>query len=306
MRILVLGAGGIGGYFGGRLAKAGADVTFLVRPRRAAQLAEHGLVVKSPLGDFSTPVTTISREQAGPGFDAVLLSCKAYDLEDAIASIRPVTGALVVPLLNGMLHLDALDAAFGPDNVAGGVAQIGITMDADGTIRHLSRIDVCNQGPRNPAQTARSAALAKVLATGGFEARHSETIVQDMWEKFVFLCTMAATCCLLRGNIKEVTATQDGKSVALEIFEDCIGGATGAGFPPRGKFVEGSRVALTENPSVGEPSMLRDLRGGGEVEAGHIVGDMLARARAAGRAAPLLRAAYAHLQVYEGQRAGRG
>jgi 2-dehydropantoate 2-reductase len=303
MRILVLGAGGIGGYFGGRLVQAGADVTFLVRPRRAAQLAANGLVVKSPLGDFATPVKTISREQAEPGFDAVLLSCKAYDLDDAIASIRPVTGALVVPLLNGMLHLDALDAAFGADNVAGGVAQIGITLDADGTIRHLSRIDVFNQGPRNPAQAARSAALAAVAATGSFEARHSETIVQDMWEKFVFLCAMAATCCLLRGNIKEVAATQDGKSVALEIFEDCIAGATGAGFPPRTKFVDGSRVALTENPSVGEPSMLRDLRGGGPVEAAHIVGDMLARARAAGRAAPLLRAAYAHLQVYEGQRA---
>ena len=125
-----------------------------------------------------------------------------------------------------------------------------------------------------------------------------------MWEKFVFLCTMAATCCLLRGNIKEVMATQDGRSVALEIFEDCIAGATGAGFPPRARFVEGSRGALTDNPSVGEPSMLRDLRGGGRVEAAHIVGDMLTRARSAGRAARLLAAAYANLQVYEGQRTG--
>jgi 2-dehydropantoate 2-reductase len=114
MRILVLGAGGIGGYFGGRLAAAGVDVTFLVRPRRAEQLARDGLVIKSPLGDLAIPVTTVTKETATPGYDAILLSCKAYDLADSIASIRAAApGALIVPLLNGLLHLDALDAAFG-------------------------------------------------------------------------------------------------------------------------------------------------------------------------------------------------
>ena len=131
MRILVLGAGGIGGYYGGRLAAAGVDVTFLVRPRRAEQLRQNGLVVRSPLGDVTMPVKTVLAGQAEPGWDAIIVACKAYDLDDAIATIRPAApGALIIPQLNGMRHLGALDAAFGADYVAGGMTQIAVTMDA--------------------------------------------------------------------------------------------------------------------------------------------------------------------------------
>src|SRR5258705_3796818 len=99
MRILVLGAGGIGGYFGGGLAAAGVDTTFLVRERRAGVLAAKGLVLKSELGALAIPVQTVTTATAKPGYDAVILSCKAYDLDDAIESLRPAApGALVIPL----------------------------------------------------------------------------------------------------------------------------------------------------------------------------------------------------------------
>jgi 2-dehydropantoate 2-reductase len=304
LRILVLGAGGIGGYYGGRMAAAGADVTFLVRPRRAAQLAENGLVLVSPLGDLKMPVKTVLRETAAPGYDAIILSCKAFDLEDAIESIRlAAPGALILPLLNGIRHLDTLDAAFGADAVLGGVAQIGITLDPDGTVRHLNSAQGFIYGERSPGQAARCEALLPALASGGFGPRHSREIMQDMWEKVVFLCSIAAMTCMMRGKVGEIASTDEGAGLMLEMVAECAAVATAAGFAPRPQSQAFAQKALTDKASPNAASMMRDLLAGGKVEAEHIVGDMLARAKAAGQAAPLLRAAYTHLQVYQAARA---
>src|SRR5579863_1900919 len=104
MKILVLGAGGVGGYFGGRMAQAGADVSFLVRPKRAAQLAATGLVIKSPVGDLTQPVTTVLASDVRPDYDLIMVTCKAYDLEDAMQTISPAMGpdTAVLPFLNGV------------------------------------------------------------------------------------------------------------------------------------------------------------------------------------------------------------
>ena len=303
MRILILGAGAIGGYFGGRLAAAGVDTTFLVRPRRAEQLAKNGLRIASPLGDVNTPVRTVTREHTTPGYDAILLSCKAYDLDDAIDAIRPaVPGAVIIPLLNGMRHLDRLDMAFGKEAVGGGVAALFVGMDPDGLIRHVGQAQNFVFGERHPAQAERCAALAPVLARGGFSPRHSREIEQDMWEKFVFICTAMAGCCLMRGGVGEVARTNDGAALMLEILEDCAAVAATAGHAQRPAHAEFCRKTLTDPASPNVPSMLRDLRQGNPVEADHVVGDMLQRVRALGRPAPLLRAAYANLQVYQAAR----
>jgi len=306
MRILVLGAGGIGGYFGGRLAAAGVDTTFLVRERRAGMLAANGLVLKSELGDLAIPVQTVTTATAKPGYDAVILSCKAYDLDDAIESLRPAApGALVIPLLNGMRHLDALDAAFGAEHVAGGVAAIGVTLDDDGTVRHFGKMQGYTHGARFPSQAGKCAALAEEMAKGGFAPRNSDTIMQDMWEKFVLICTAAGSACLMRGGLSAIAKTEHGISVVMELYGECAAAAQAAGHTPRPRHIEMFRGGLTGGGSPANvPSMLRDLRRGLRVEADHIVGDMLARALAAGHAAPMLRAAHTHLKVYEAERAG--
>lgn len=304
MRILVLGAGGIGGYFGGRLAAAGVDTTFLVRERRAAILARDGLRLRSELGDLDIPVQTVTAATARPGYDAVLLSCKAYDLDDAIESLRgAAAGALVVPLLNGIRHLDALDAAFGAENVAGGVAAIGVTLDDDGTVRHFGKMQGYTHGPRGAAQAARCAALAELLGRGGFAPRNSDTIMQDMWEKFVLICTAAGSACLMRGGLADIAKTPHGAGLVMELYGECSAAAAAAGHAPRPRHVEMFQNGLKGGSPANVPSMLRDLRRGLRVEADHIVGDMLARALAAGHAAPLLRAAHTHLKVYEAGRA---
>ena len=303
MRILVLGAGGIGGYFGGRLTAAGLDVTFLVRDRRAEILARDGLRLKSELGDLAIPVKTITRETAAPGYDAVLLSCKAYDLDDAIASLAPAApGALIIPLLNGMRHLDVLDAKFGAENVAGGVAAIGVTLDDDGTIRHFGKGQSYTHGPRCAAQERRCADLADAMAPGNYGARNSATIMQDMWEKFVFITTAAGTACLMRGSIGAIARTAEGTAVLNDVYNECAAVAEAAGYPPRQRHRDFASSGFADKTNGNVPSMLRDLQRGLRVEADHLVGDMLSRARALGHATPFLRAASAHLAVYQESR----
>ncbi len=303
MRILVLGAGAIGGYYGGRLAAAGVDVTFLVRPRRAEQLARDGLVIHSPLGDVAVPAKTVLRETAGAGWDAIILACKSFDLDDAIATLRPIAaGALIIPQLNGIRHLDALDAAFGPDNVAGGVTLIAVTLDADGSVRHLAKVHGFAHGPRSPAQRARAERLQGELAKAAFAPVLSDNIMLGMWEKWVFICTLASLCSLLRGNVGQISRTQDGTALMLEMLDECAGVAEAAGYAPRARFLDDTRKRLTDRDSDFAASMGRDIQRGLPIEADHIVGDMLARARAAGQPAPLLRVAYAHLQAYAASR----
>jgi len=306
MRILVLGAGGIGGYFGGRLAEAGADVTFLVRPGRAAQLARDGLVVRSPAGDIKRAVRCIGADDlAGDGrHDAVLLTCKAYDLEAAIASITPAirNGAAVIPMLNGMRHLDRLDSAFGREAVLGGLCQIAATLTADGEVRHLNTLHLMIVGPRAPGQEGASAAFADAAGPAKFDFRVSDAIAQDMWEKWVLLATMGGMTCLMRANVGEIMQADDGEALMLDLLGETDRVAGAAGHAARPAFLERARGLLTERGSAFAASMLRDVERGGPTEAAHIVGDMLARARAGGIGAPMLRAAWCHLQAYEAHR----
>jgi 2-dehydropantoate 2-reductase len=305
MRILVLGAGGIGGYYGGRDAAGGADVTFLVRPRRAAQIAANGLVIKSPLGDATVAAKTVLAEELKPGWDAIILSCKAYDLDSAIAAIRPAArGAKIIPQLNGMKHLDRLSDEFGAEAVLGGMAGIAVTLDDDGTVRHLSPMATFGYGPRLPSQAAFCDALQPDLAKGGFDLTNSPDIMQMMWEKWVFLCSIAAMNCLFRASVGSiVSATEDAAGLMLGMVDECTSVATAAGFKPRPAADGRVRAQLSDPNGQWMASMLRDLQRGAAVEADHVVGDMLARAKGYGTPHTLLSVAYTHLKVYEAGRA---
>ena len=306
MRILVLGAGGIGGYFGGRLAEAGADVTFLVRPGRASQLARDGLVMKSRLGDIARAVRFITAEGLAQDgrHDVVLLTCKAYDLDVATEAIAPAVrhGAAVLPMLNGMKHLDRLDAAFGRDAVLGGMCQIAASATGPGEVHHLNKLHHMVAGPRSPGQKQVAEAFAAAAQAATFDFRLSDDIAQDMWEKFVMLATMAGMTCLMRGSVGEIMQADDGKSLMLEMLGECDQVAHAAGHRPRPVFLDRARAILTERGSSFAASMLRDVERGGQTEAAHVVGDMLTRARAAGLPAPMLRVAWCHLQTHEARR----
>jgi 2-dehydropantoate 2-reductase len=300
-RFLVLGAGAVGGYFGGRLAEAKANVTFLVRPVRAAALNEHGLVIESTFGDLRLPVRAATADTLDGAFDTVLLAAKAYDLEQAIAAIRPAVGpgTAILPVLNGLGHLDRLDAAFGRDRVLGGVAYIAATMTAEGTIRHLNRVHGITFGERSGAISRRVETIAQAFAATPVSASASENIMLDMWEKFVMISSLAGMNCLMRGSVGDILAADDGEHLMLDLLAECEAVATASGFPPRAAHQEQCRAMLTEPGSNFSASMRRDLEAGLRTEGDEVVGDMLRRARAGGIDTPVLRIAACHLQVHD-------
>ncbi|MEA2941286.1 MAG: 2-dehydropantoate 2-reductase [Bradyrhizobium sp.] len=305
MRILVVGAGAIGGYFGGRLAQAGADVTFLVRERRATELAAAGLVIKSPLGDVTLKnPPTVQADQLREKFDVVLLSCKAFDLDDAIGSFAPAVGpnTAILPLLNGMRHLDTLDAKFGRARVLGGLCAIAATLNAEREVIHLQPLQSLTFGERDGKTSDRVRAIASVMEKANFGARTSDDIIQEMWEKWVFLAALAASTCLMRAPVGIILAAPGGKDFILGMLDECSATAGAEGYAPRAAFLERTRGMLTAEGSQMTASMFRDIKAGAPVEADHVIGDLVARADAAKVPVPKLRTAYMHLKAYEAQR----
>ncbi|MBB4733866.1 2-dehydropantoate 2-reductase [Xanthomonas arboricola] len=307
MRILILGAGGTGGYFGGRLAQAGVDVTFLVRAARAAQLQADGLRIRSPLGDADLPVADVTAQDlpalvAQRPFDLVILSCKAYDLDSAIEAIAPAVGehTTVLPILNGLRHYAALDERFGAARVLGGLCFISATKGEHGEILHLGKPAAMTFGERNGrAASARVQALAAACAQAGIDHVASEQIAQEQWIKYSFLTALAAATCLMRAPVGAIVATDDGRALINGLYNECLWAADAAGQPiPEAARAKALQTLLQVDSPL-KASMLRDLEAGQDVEAAQIVGDMLKRVRETGRNAPLLMAANVHLQAYQ-------
>ena len=301
MRVLVVGAGAIGGYFGGRMLQAGRDITFLVRPKRASELASAGLVIKSPNGDVTLKnPPTVQADSIKDKFDVVLLSCKAYDLDDAIRSFAPSVGpqTSIIPMLNGMLHLDTLDQKFGRERVLGGLCAIAVTLNDKREVVHLQPMQSLNFGERDGKKSDRVRAIADVFSVVN-GASPSENVMQDMWEKWVFLASIAASTCLMRGPVGAILASPGGKDFLLGILDECSAVAKAAGHEPGGPFFQRVKGFLTAEGSPMTASMFRDIKAGARVEADHVIGDMIARADAAKIPVPKLRTAYVHLKAYE-------
>ncbi len=262
MKVLILGAGAVGGYFGGRLVQAGADVTFLVRARRAQRLAQAGLVITSPLGDARMPVRTVLAEAVRPDYELVILACKAYDLEASIVSLAGAMGpnTLILPLLNGMAHLARLEQAFGRARVLGGSCHVASTLDGDGTIRQLNRLQRMTCGARagNHAHAGNLARqLAQTYARVSVECVLSADIEQDMWEKYVLLATLAAMTCLMRASVGEILAAADGEALMRETLASCVAVAAAAGHAPRAESLQQNESFLFTRGSAFTASMLR-------------------------------------------------
>jgi len=303
MRILVVGAGALGGYFGGRLKSAGRDVTFLVRPRRAEQLAKTGLVIRSPFGDLNlAKPPTIAAENLYP-FDLILLSCKSYDLESAMESFARAVGpnTAILPLLNGMKHMDSLGAKFGTATVLGGQCFISATLDPEGWILHLNDMHLLSFGEQDGAKSARVEKIASELSGNGFDAHLSTAITQEMWEKWAFIAAAAGIGCLMRGAFGDIVAA-GASHFGAEIFAECCAIAAENGFPPGDAAAERNRALITARGSPIAPSMLRDIERGAPIEADHIVGDLLHRGGNRLGGFPLLQIGYAHLKTYEARR----
>ncbi len=307
MKILVIGAGATGGYFGGRLLEAGRDVTFLVREKRAELLGKTGLVIKSPVGDFTKPnPPTLLAKNIKRQFDFIILSCKAYDLDDAMNSFAPAVGpdTAIIPFLNGMKHLDVLDAKFGIDRVMGGQCQIAATLGPQGEIIQLTPMHGMSFGERGTPKGDRAKRIEAQLQGAKFDAKASDVIIQEMWEKWVFLATLAGATSLMRASAGQITAAPGGADFIRELRAEIASVAEAAGHAPRAAFLERTSNMLFAPGAPMTASMLRDIRVNARIEADHVIGDLIHRAETNAKGAlkiPLLRIVYTHLKAYESQ-----
>ena len=301
MRILVVGAGAVGGYFGGRLAQAGRDVTFLVRPSRAKQLAQDGLRIISPHGDAVLTPKLINANKIDTPYDLVFLSVKAYALEAAMNDFAAAVGpeTMIFPVLNGMRHIDLLTKRFGEHPVIGGVCLVVAGIDDVGRIVQLADIQRLAYGERNGETTPRLQTLDATLRGAGFDARLSTDIMQAMWEKWVQLASLGAITCLMRGAIGEIVAVPGGAELSLKALDESAAVATACGHKPAEALLSKHAAAMTAPGSPLTSSMYRDLRKSAPVEADHILGDFIERGAKQGVDTPLLKAAFVNLRVYQ-------
>ena len=301
MRILIVGAGAVGGYFGGRLAQAGRDVTFLVRPSRAKQLTRDGLRIISPHGDALLSPKLVSADKIDAPYDLVFVSVKAYALGLAMIDFAAAVGSqtMILPVLNGMRHIDLLAKRFGEHAVIGGVCLVAAEIDDQGRIVQLTEFQQLVYGERNGETTPRLKTLDATLQAAGFDARLSSDIMQEMWEKWVQLASLGAVTCLMRGTIGEIVAAPGGAELSIDIVNESATVATACGYKPSEKLLSRHTASMTARGSSLTSSMYRDLRKGAPVEADHILGDFIDRGTAQGIVTPLLKAAFVNLRVYQ-------
>jgi 2-dehydropantoate 2-reductase len=304
-RLLIVGAGAVGGYFGGRLAQAGRDVTFLVRDRRAQQLRQRGLEIVSPHGDAKIDPKIATKAELTEPFDLVLLAVKHYLLNAAIADVAPAIGknSVILPVLNGIRHLELLRTAFGGAHVLGGVCIVATTLDADDRIVQLNEMQELSYGELDGTLSERIRTIDRTMQGAGFNARLSSSIELQMWEKWVFIAALGGITCLMRGTVGEVQHAPRGRDLTIAMLDECVAVATAAGYAPRPLARVRAFNVLTDENSNLASSMYRDLQKGQQLEADAIIGDMCVRGEAAGVKVPLLSAAYAQLSIYEQKRA---
>ncbi|WP_050886556.1 2-dehydropantoate 2-reductase [Bradyrhizobium sp. STM 3843] len=298
---MFVGAGAVGGYFGGRLVQSGHDVSFLVRANRAGQIERDGLRISSPLGDYRTTPQFHLLDGIDPDTDVAIFSCKAYDLGRVVDELtdRLPAGCLILPLLNGLKHYQFLDGVFGAERVLGGLCHIGATLTDDGEILHSNTLQFFAYGPRSEGQRQACSALDADIGRASFSPKLSSDIMWDAWEKYAMLAAYAGVTCLMNGAIGEILALPGGLDILLEAFDETSRVAALSGYAPRARFRDETIATFSDVRSRGTSSMLRDMRKGRRVEADHILGDMVHRAAAMSVRAPILRAAYAAVKRYE-------
>jgi 2-dehydropantoate 2-reductase len=309
MRFLILGAGGLGGYFGAILQRGGADVTFLVRPRRATQLADRGLVVRTPTGAIEQRVKTILAGEVDGHYDCVFLACKAYDLDSAIEAIAPALGdgSAILPVLNGINHIALLSERFGAAHVLGGMTIVAATVTPEGDIiRQAGTPDTMVFGELTGEGEPRCEAIRDALVAGGIPGRISDQIIAEMWTKFAGFASNAVIAALTRGRTGEIAATSAGAGFVSAAFDECALVTTVEGFPPASAIRDLVLEIHTRVGSTLAPSILADLESGRRTEGEHVLGDLLKRAELHGLEVPLIRAAVCSLQVHEARVAERG
>lgn len=301
MKILIVGAGALGGYFGGRLLDAGKDVTFLVRSRRQGQLHRTGLVIRSRFGDVLLPAPrTVLAEEIDCHYDLIIVACKAYDLESTMDSFAQAVGpdTSILPFLNGMRHIRILSDRFGEETVLGGQCVISASLDEDGRVIHHNDLHIISFGSLNTGVVSRTDQVASALSGVAFDAVASESILQEMWEKWVFIASAASLTTLMRAAVGDIVEA-GGSDLARTLYAEASSVAKACGFEPRKAMTDRSLGILTASGSSFTASMLKDVERGSRTEAEQIIGDLVRSAPERSARLPMLNLALLGLRAHE-------
>ncbi len=304
MRILILGAGAVGGYIGGRLIESGADVTFLVREEKRNVIEENGLNIYSQLGNLCLTPKCITSKELLPGFNVVILACKSYALMQAVNDIQKVADkeTNILPLLNGVSHLKLLDDVFTREAVMGGLVHLALEQDGTGNIQHLNQFHRIQFGIRHFDQEAISRSFLDQLSKTKLEYKFSTHIQHDMWQKYIFLAALAGATCIFRGSVGEIMKTESGREFILELFHECVDIAKAYRNRPDENTMKKYTELLTDINSDYTASMLRDIQSGRQTEVNEIFGELVKLGTEKNLSTKLLGYALSHLQVYEAKR----
>ncbi|MBT2581410.1 ketopantoate reductase family protein [Planococcus sp. ISL-109] len=304
MRMLMVGAGGIGGYFGARLLEKGEDITFLVREGRKKNIEQQGLRVNSQHGNLHLQPALLTKSMQAEPFDAVLLSTKAYHLEQAIEDIRPFVGeqTMILPLLNGIAHVDKLVSAFGEDAVIGGLCFIETTIGEDGSIVQTSPIHQLVYGERSGERTARIDKLKSHFDDTKAEFVLSENIDQDMWHKYMFITAMSGITSLMESPIGPIRELPSGQAAIKSLLEELEAVMTAIDAPIKHGIASIQLDKVNSMDASMKSSMQRDMEKDQGIEADHLQGHLIEKAHETNVFVPVLETVYTKLKLYEANR----
>jgi 2-dehydropantoate 2-reductase len=303
MRIAVFGAGGVGGYFGAQLAKAGHEVAFIARGDHLAALRDRGLTVESAVAPVqSLPVRVVDDPARLAPVDVVMFCVKLWDVESVAPKVAPLlaAGGIVIPFQNGVESHEILARALGAGCVAGGVAQIGAVIRAPGVIAHTGTMAKLRVGAFDPRQQAQLQEFVGAGKAAGIDVDYVDDIRRSLWEKFVFLVAMSGATSLARQPIGVVRTDADLRAVLAASMRETVAVAAAQGVDFDGKFVERQMAFLDGLPAQMRSSMLNDLLAGNRLEAPWLSGAVARMATSAGVPAPVNSTIYAALKPYLG------
>ena len=311
MKIAIMGSGALGGYFGGWLAQAGEDVTFVARGRQLAAIRESGVRIESPRGDLHLYPVRATQDSAAIGpVDLVLFTVKLWSTEEAGQALRPLIGrdTAVVSLQNGVDANDVLARLVGREHLMGGVCYIAATLDRPGLIQHTGQMARLAFGELGGKKTRRAEAFLEACtrAKAGFDTELSGNIERTIWEKFVFIVGLSALTSLTRRPIGPVRSDPDTRAMLLEVMREAVAVGRAKGVELDADHAE-KRLAFVDTlPAEMTSSMHRDLEQGNRLEVAWLSGTVARLGRDLGVPTPANRAVYTALKLHAAGRPPAG
>ena len=302
MKILILGAGSVGGYFGGRMAEAELDVTFLVRPKRKFQLNDKGLIIESIFGNVTRQVKALEPREISEFYDLIFLSCKAYDLESAMDSIKKAVGSntSIIPLMNGLAQIEILGKRFGSEKVLGGVCYVGAKFDSDtGVIKHFGDFHRIPFGEIDGGKTERVKSISQLDKSVKFDFEYTADIMQTMWNKCAGQGALSSANILTRSVVGDIMRSSHGRLFLESVLNEGAAVCNANGFPMSKETFDFYHKIFDTPDSQFATSMLRDLESGNKTEGQHVIGDLVKRAEAQGINIPIIKSALEAIEAYE-------